>query len=83
MTYKRRKYHRGEPLTKKFKGKRRTKDLDEVRNVHICRLFHLMDFIILPIQIDHDLQHNASKLLAQEVDVEKAGNAQYYCIHCA
>ena len=32
MTYKRRKYHRGEThIRKKYKGKRRTKDLDEVR----------------------------------------------------
>merc|ERR1712127_340200 len=63
MTYKRRKYHRGEThIRKKYKGKRRTKDLDE---------------------IDNDLNHNSKELLAQPVDVEKAGNAQYYCIHCA
>ncbi|KAI9550045.1 hypothetical protein GHT06_003093 [Daphnia sinensis] len=63
MTYKRRKYHRGEThIRKKYKGKRRTKDLDE---------------------IDNDLKNNSESLLAQKIDVEKAGNAQYYCIHCA
>ncbi|EFX69887.1 hypothetical protein DAPPUDRAFT_231670 [Daphnia pulex] len=63
MTYKRKKYHRGEThIRKKYKGKRRTKDLDE---------------------IDNDLKHNSESLLAQKIDVEKAGNAQYYCIHCA
>jgi len=63
MTYKRRKYHRGEThIRKKYKGKRRTKDLDE---------------------IDNDLNHNSKELLAQPVDVEQTGNAQYYCIHCA
>jgi hypothetical protein len=34
-------------------------------------------------QIDNDLKHNSESLLAQKIDVEKAGNAQYYCIHCA
>jgi len=34
-------------------------------------------------EIDNDLNHNAEQLLAQPVDVEKAGNAQFYCIHCA
>ena len=34
-------------------------------------------------QIDNDLKHNAESLLAQKIDVEKAGNAQFYCIHCA
>ncbi|XP_014612045.1 PREDICTED: zinc finger protein 593 homolog [Polistes canadensis] len=64
MTYKRKKYHRGDTHLKKgWRTKRRTKDLDE---------------------IDVDLkEENVKQLLNQEVDLEKPGNAQHYCIHCA
>ncbi|XP_077290223.1 zinc finger protein 593 homolog [Arctopsyche grandis] len=35
-------------------------------------------------QIDGDLQpENAEKLLNQEVDLDKAGAGQFYCLHCA
>jgi hypothetical protein len=35
-------------------------------------------------QIDEDLkEENAKKLLNQEIDVDKPGNAQFYCLHCA
>ncbi|KAM0725459.1 Zinc finger protein 593-like protein [Formica fusca] len=34
-------------------------------------------------EIDEDLKGNAKKLLNQEVDFDKPGAAQYYCIHCA
>ncbi|XP_053975490.1 zinc finger protein 593 homolog [Hylaeus anthracinus] len=35
-------------------------------------------------QIDEDLKdENVKNLLNQEVDLEKPGAAQYYCIHCA
>jgi len=35
-------------------------------------------------QIDKDLQpENADKLLKQDVDYEKPGLAQFYCVHCA
>jgi len=35
-------------------------------------------------QIDQDLQpENADKLLKQDVDYEKPGLAQFYCVHCA
>ncbi|KAF5270063.1 hypothetical protein FQA39_LY08475 [Lamprigera yunnana] len=56
--------HRGKThISKRWKTKRRTKDLD---------------------QIDKDLQpENAEKLLDQEVDLDKPGNAQHYCLHCA
>lgn len=64
MTYKRKKYHRGDTHLKKgWRTKRRTKDLDE---------------------IDEDLKDkNLKSLLNQEVDFEKPGAAQYYCVHCA
>ncbi|XP_076231212.1 zinc finger protein 593 homolog [Calliopsis andreniformis] len=64
MTYKRRKYHRGDTHLKKgWRTKRRTKDLDE---------------------IDEDLKdENVKKLLNQEVDLDKPGAGQYYCVHCA
>lgn len=64
MVYKRKKYSAGDTnLKKKYKTKRRAKDLDE---------------------IDEDLKpENAVKLLDQEIDFDKPGNAQFYCIHCA
>merc|ERR1712244_123673 len=35
-------------------------------------------------QIDTDLQpDNAQKLLKQEVDYDKPGLAQFYCVHCS
>lgn len=36
------------------------------------------------LQIDEDIKPaNKEKLLNQDVDLDKPGNAQYYCIHCA
>ncbi|RZF40614.1 hypothetical protein LSTR_LSTR007497 [Laodelphax striatellus] len=61
--YKRKKYHFGDThLKKRWRTKRRTKDLDE---------------------IDHDINHKAEPLLNQEIDVDRPGNAQFYCLHCA
>jgi bud site selection protein 20 len=35
-------------------------------------------------QIDEDLkEENAKQLLNQETDLDKPGNAQFYCLHCA
>ncbi|XP_050457197.1 zinc finger protein 593 homolog [Cataglyphis hispanica] len=34
-------------------------------------------------EIDEDLKGNAKNLLNQEVDFDKPGAAQHYCIHCA
>lgn len=35
-------------------------------------------------QINEDLkEENAQQLLNQEVDFDKPGNAQFYCLHCA
>uniref|UniRef100_A0A6M2DPV1 Zinc finger protein 593 homolog n=1 Tax=Xenopsylla cheopis TaxID=163159 RepID=A0A6M2DPV1_XENCH len=35
-------------------------------------------------EIDEDLkEENAEKLLNQEVDFDKPGSAQHYCLHCA
>jgi len=35
-------------------------------------------------QIDEDLkEENAKELLNQEIDLDKPGNAQFYCLHCA
>lgn len=40
-------------------------------------------FIFFP-KIDTDLQpDNAEKLLKQDVDYDKPGLAQFYCVHCA
>ncbi|XP_076748844.1 zinc finger protein 593 homolog [Xylocopa sonorina] len=64
MTYKRKKYHKGDThLRKGWRTRRRRKDLDE---------------------IDEDLKdENVKNLLNQEVDLDKPGAAQYYCVHCA
>jgi len=35
-------------------------------------------------EIDEDLkEENAKQLLNQEIDLDKPGNAQFYCLHCA
>jgi bud site selection protein 20 len=35
-------------------------------------------------QINEDLKEdNAKQLLNQEIDLDKPGNAQFYCLHCA
>ncbi|XP_059617196.1 zinc finger protein 593 homolog [Phlebotomus argentipes] len=34
-------------------------------------------------EIDEDLTKKSDQLLNQEVDLEQAGFAQFYCIHCA
>lgn len=34
-------------------------------------------------EIDEDLKGNTKKLLNQEVDFDKPGAAQHYCVHCA
>ncbi|KAG7197914.1 hypothetical protein KM043_016153 [Ampulex compressa] len=64
MTYKRKKYHRGDTHLKKgWRTKRRTKDLDE---------------------INEDLkEENVANLINQEIDLEKPGAGQHYCVHCA
>ncbi|XP_034250560.1 zinc finger protein 593 homolog [Thrips palmi] len=64
MTYKRKKYHRGDThLQRRWRTSNRTKDLD---------------------QINQDLkEENVEKLLNQEVDADKPGKAQFYCLHCA
>ncbi|XP_044749088.1 zinc finger protein 593 homolog [Coccinella septempunctata] len=60
----RKKMHFGDThLKKKWRTKRRTKDLDE---------------------INEDIKpENCEKLLNQEVDYDKPGSAQHYCVHCA
>lgn len=84
MVYKRKKYHYGDThLKKQWRTKRRKRDLDEVNNnVNISRLCKIMKTCYF--QIDEDLKEtNAEKLLNQETDVDKPGQAQFYCIHCA
>lgn len=39
--------------------------------------------LTLRSQIDEDLKTKADELLNQEVDLEKPGFAQFYCLHCA
>lgn len=42
-----------------------------------------MKFSFVFVQIDTDLKNNADELLNQEVDLDKPGFAQNYCLHCA
>ncbi|KAL3266455.1 hypothetical protein HHI36_010627 [Cryptolaemus montrouzieri] len=60
----RKKIHYGDThLKKKWRTKRRTKDLDE---------------------INEDIKaKNCEQLLNQEIDYDKPGSAQFYCVHCA
>ena len=91
--YKRKKYHVGDTHLKKgWRTKRRTKDLDQVNfDTTIHYNFKLL-VLLMPIpinsyffpKIDTDLQpDNAEKLLKQDVDYDKPGLAQFYCVHCA
>lgn len=118
MTYKRRKYHKGDThLRRRWRTKCRTKDLDEVLYNKICftgflitrtwilyrsvqkpitwsittrhyyifrpRL-HTFPLFFIRLQINEDIQEdNAKALINQEVDLDKPGAAQHYCIHCA
>ena len=90
--YKRKKYHVGDTHLKKgWRTKRRTKDLDQVNfDTTIHYNFKLVLLMPIPInsyffpKIDTDLQpDNAEKLLKQDVDYDKPGLAQFYCVHCA
>ena len=94
--YKRKKYHVGDTHLKKgWRTKRRTKDLDQVNfntTMHYNFKCHILLVLLIstPInsyffpKIDTDLQpDNAEKLLKQDVDYDKPGLAQFYCVHCA
>lgn len=86
MVYKRKKYHRGDTHLKKgWRTKRRKRDLDEVSFKYVkVRLTLLSNHVVLLLQIDVDLkEENAEKLLNQKADLDKPGQAQFYCIHCA
>lgn len=63
-----------------------------IKNVHhyvsssmnwlqLDKLFRCSCFVF---QIDEDLkEEKAKQLLNQEIDLDKPGNAQFYCLHCA
>lgn len=62
-----------------------------IRNVHNyvlssiwLQLDKLSRVLLFIFQIDEDLkEENAKQLLNQEIDLDKPGNAQFYCLHCA
>ena len=91
--YKRKKYHVGDTHLKKgWRTKRRTKDLDQVNFDTTMHYNFKLLILLMPIpinsyffpKIDTDLQpDNAEKLLKQDVDYDKPGLAQFYCVHCA
>lgn len=62
-----------------------------IRNVHNyvsssiwLQLDKLSQVLLFIFQIDEDLkEENAKQLLNQEIDLDKPGNAQFYCLHCA
>lgn len=43
----------------------------------------MRDLFTSKLQIDLDLKKNSEELLNQEVDLDKPGFAQNYCLHCA
>jgi mannosyltransferase OCH1-like enzyme len=44
----------------------------------------LSQVLLFIFQIDEDLkEENAKQLLNQEIDLDKPGNSQFYCLHCA
>lgn len=48
------------------------------------QLDKLSQVFLFIFQIDEDLkEENAKRLLNQEIDLDKPGNAQFYCLHCA
>lgn len=48
------------------------------------QLDKLPQMFLFIFQIDEDLkEENAKQLLNQEIDLDKPGNAQFYCLHCA
>ncbi|KAJ8953072.1 hypothetical protein NQ318_013414 [Aromia moschata] len=88
MVYKRRKYHYGDThIKKKYRTKRRTKDLDQAIFVKsICGACCKNDAAPFSTrdEIDEDITPgNAKQLLNQDVDLDKPGGAQFYCLHCA
>lgn len=40
-------------------------------------------FVPPPSQIDDDLKNKSEELINQNVDLDKPGFAQFYCLHCA
>lgn len=54
-----------------------------VKNSTVSEL--MLNFMnLFGFQIDYDLkEENVKVLLNQEVDVDKPGGAQFYCVHCA
>lgn len=48
----------------------------------VC-FYSLDNFNGLKLQVDKDLKEKSDQLLNQEVDLEKPGFAQNYCLHCA
>jgi len=48
------------------------------------QLDKLSQVFLFIFQINEDLkEENAKQLLNQETDLDKPGNAQFYCLHCA
>lgn len=49
----------------------------------MIKKFHIMNTFLTLAQIDEDLKTKSEELLNQQVDLEKPGFAQFYCLHCA
>ena len=43
----------------------------------------MLTFSFIHLQIDDDLKKKSDELLNQSIDLDKAGFAQFYCLHCA
>ena len=78
--YKRKKYHFGDThLKKRWRLKRRTKYVLMPISI-IFKNLHLRDLD----EIDADLAvGKVEKLLDRDVDYDKTGLGQFYCVHCS
>lgn len=90
--YRRKRMHDGHTrLRRRLRLRKKTKDLDQVslkqagkkfsENLLLIILTLFVFGFYLFLKIDTDLKKNADELLNQEVDLDKPGFAQNYCIH--
>lgn len=78
----RKKHHSGDThLQRRWRTRSRKRDLDQVINSR--GKWNYFKPKNLPSQIDKDIQEKPVELINQEVDLDKPGFAQFYCIHCA
>lgn len=84
----RKKMHWGDThLQRRWRTRSRNRDLDLVSNNSDSGKQKHLNLTLTNytprFQIDEDLKTKSEELINQNVDLEKPGFAQFYCIHCA